>query len=166
MVMKRISLILISLALFTACNKDQVVPTTVSIFSPDIDTFTVVDNGITYFDTSLYVTLDELMTGDFITIRTVASTQFPIAFNVYNVTGPAGNTGLYQLYPQDTIATSNEFVEVYNGGMGYTIDSAAINITTVSQSLITGTYQLWLGNALGHKTVSGIIKCHNPQIEL
>jgi len=171
--MKKILFIPFILALFAACNKNQVVPTTVTVISNNQpDTFTLVDNGITYIDTQSFqfgtgatITLNEQGIHDLLTIGTNSNTRFPIELSLENIAGPTNGTGLYTLQMQDSTTSGSLFAETFSGGEGYTVDSVAINVTTLSSAALLGTYQLWLTNITGSKTVSGVIKCHHPRIE-
>ena len=170
--MKQISLILVCLALLTACNKNQVVPVTVNVISSNvIDTFTLTDNGITYIDTGTShfgtgaaITISEQAGNDFLNIIAGPNLHFPFEFSIQDIMGPGNGVGLYTLPAADSM-NGNSFAEAYSGGEGYTIDSAAVNLTTVSTTLVAGTYELWLSNINGRKTISGTIKCHHPVIE-
>ena len=171
--MKKLLFIPLILAMLAACNKDQVVPTTVTIISNNpLDTFTLVDNGITYTDTQSFqfgsgasITLIEQGAQDFLAINTNPNGHFPISFALQSIQGPTSGTGLYTEPRRDSAISGNSFAETYSGGEGYTVDSVAINITTVSSTALLGTYQAWLTNIAGSKTISGVIKCHHPRIQ-
>ena len=166
--MKNTLLLLICAVLFAACNKNQVVPTTVTIISgTPLDTLTLTDNGVTYIDTEstqgntgASITIEEQAGVGYLFMTTFAHAQFPIDINFQGILGPTTGAGLYA-GAQNSTASEYIFHEVFNGGEAYTVDSVAVNLTVVSGPQLAGTYMLWLSNSAGSKTVSGVIKYHH-----
>ncbi len=173
--MKKILLILICSIMLAACNKNPSDNITVTITSTKpIDTFTVIDNGITYIDTQSVIhgaganiVFQKTSSGAIFLMQTSPNTRFPILVQIESVPGPLNGIGVFKLSPIDSSLTNqNAYIETYNGGEAYTVDSVIINLTTFSSASVTGSYQIWLSNIAGSKTVTGTIKCFHPIIEL
>ena len=170
-IMKKIVLIVISLIAVAACNKNQSATTTVTTFPPNaIDTFTLTDNGVTYIDTQSHrntgasIVLQKTNTKTFLQISASSNTRFPISLNIGNIPGPINGIGIYKISPIDSLFTSGSFIETYSGGEAYTIDSITVNITAAAITTVTGSYQIWLRNVAGSKTVGGTIKSFHATI--
>jgi len=164
--MRKIALISICIAMLLACNKNQPFPTITVTSNTPVDTFTIIDNGVTYIDTqtsnntngaSMKITKDS--SESFYSVSVYDNIRFPIYFHFENIPGPVSGTGLFSaVLPPNVL-----FIEIFNGGELYIIQSVTVNITSSSSKEIKGTYQLALSNSGGSKTVSGLIKCYHPQ---
>ncbi len=104
------------------------------------------------------------------------SPQFPVSFDIA-ATGPInGGTGVYkysgvsdsamtELNRKDTTHGTGifgtTFSETFNEGQRYTIDSSVINVSKATETIIEATFQLWLSNKSGSKTVTGNIMCNS-----
>ncbi len=111
------------------------------------------------------------------TMAVTGRNGFPI-FLTLAAAGPASGVGAFKgkgapisQKPGSTSADTLDeraftptFKEAFNGGQEYTVDSVAVNIKESSSkpgrgTSVKGDYQMWVSNASGSKTVSGIIDC-------
>ena len=97
------------------------------------------------------------------------SPLFPISMHIA-ARGPISGVGIYKAKGIETSATGNDtlssFTEKFKDGQQYVVDSVIVNITKVASHLIKdnynvqGSFQMWLTNASGSKTVTGTIDCN------
>ena len=111
------------------------------------------------------------------TMAVNGTAAFPVFLTIAAV-GPAGGVGTYKGKGTPILQTSgnassdtvsdgsvtNGFKEAFSGGQADTVDSVAVNIKEATSkpgrgTLVKGDYQMWVSNASGSKTVTGIIDC-------
>ncbi len=153
--------------MIAACNKN--ISNNVVITSSRIpDTFTLTDNGVTYTD------IEDTLYGFKCSIETISegplfeifnnTTAIPVFIGLY---APVNGIGVYKIAPIDSNSSNIYhqvgylFTEIFNGGEAYDMDSLLMNVTTDSATTIIGSYQLWISNAGGNKTVTGTFSCHH-----
>lgn len=159
--MKRVLLIsAVAISLF-ACKKDNKENAT----SKSKNTFTYTTEGKTYtVNEGKRVTMIESTFIDASINKSANFTVFNLAVEGESIPvqvglmidGPLSGIGTY------TDVANGWVEEKYSGGMGYTINSASVNIVEASPTKITGTYQFSLKNASGAKTATGTFTINEP----
>ena len=157
-----------------ACKKKTDSPPTDPLSNILPDKLTITDNGTAYTDSGyfnygeLQCIIKKTANNSELTLYHTADSNFPITLNLINVVGPLNSLGLYQLSPIDSSSiptySQSTFTEVFSGGEGYTVDSIHVNVTAASLQTVLGSYQIWLNNTTGPKTVTGTITCYDARI--
>ena len=169
--MNHIFIINMGILLLTSSSKKSSTSTTTKVQIEDA--ITLVDNGVTYTNIGSKggfgnCTISKTINYSSLSLSVNTNSAFPISFKINDAGGPPNSLGVYKFAPIDTVDTrlnyNSSFTETFSGGESYTVDSILINITYAAGTTILGTYQFWLSNISGNKTVTGIIKWHDAYI--
>ncbi len=179
-VIKNIFFIITCPLVIAACTKSTSVTGSTSITysaNQHQDTFTVVDNGVTFSANSTFANIGECViekspSGSLFSIRTFQTTSFPFGISLHNIPGPLDGAGIFKQALADSpglVSSTSTVVEVINDSVqiNYFVDSAIINISYASVNTIIGSYTLWMNVAYDttRKTLTGIIKLYTADIE-
>lgn len=166
-------IIAVSLLTIAACTKpsNNSNNTTNNNTTTSANKVTVTDNGTAYADTGVgtlsptqpYVllTVQKFSTGSVLSISTI-TTSLPFYLGITAENGPASGIGSYVIYRN---TTAGQYIENFNGGQSYTVDTAVFTTTTCGSSNVSGTFTMWLSNTSGSKTVTGNFNCNQPTIQ-
>lgn len=151
---------MISALLFWSCKKDN------DNLSPHSkNTITYTTNGQTYtVNEGKRITMYESTFIDSYVYKSANFTSFNLAVEGEKVPveiglmidGPLSGIGTY------TNVVNGWVKEKFSGGMGYTIETASVNITEASPTKIVGTYQFSLENTSSTKTATGTFTINAP----
>jgi len=171
--MKKIFLIALALAMFAACNKNVSTGGSTKIISSPVpvDTITLTDNGVTYTDSAgllqLSCNITKTSTGSEFALYTSATNFFPYTIEISGLPCASLNSlGVYKVVLADSFVSGLYYLaRVSDGNQDvYVIDSLMFNITYAGLDTVKGSYIIWLGNGANDKTLSGILRCYNAQI--
>ncbi len=161
-------IIAVSLLTIAACTKPSSNTTNTTSSANKV---TVTDNGTVYTDSGVgtlsptqpYVLLSvqKFSTGSVLSISTI-TTSLPFYLGITAENGPASGIGSYVIYRN---TTAGQYIENFNGGQSYTVDTAVFTTTTCGSSNVSGTFTMWLSNTSGSKTVTGSFNCNQPSIQ-
>jgi len=156
---------------FDDSNNSSSTPTTPTVVGNMV---TIIDSGITYSDsgsgTAIQCIINKTTVNSYLTLNITGTATFPISVSISNASGPINSLGSYVIVPVDSSAAflsknANSFTEIFSGGENYTVDSVAANITQAYGTTVLGTFQMWLNNSMGSKTITGNINCYKATIK-
>jgi hypothetical protein len=173
-----IKLIMLALAATTltyaSCTKSSGSSSSSTSSNTTPNTITVTDNGSSYTVKGVnYYVSTHASSANFVNVGVTktslasnllignsgASMDFLMALTSIN--GPLSGAGTYTI----NASMLSTYKENFSGGQSYSVDTGVVNITTCSSSNVSGTFQLWLSNTGGSKTITGTINANQPNIQ-
>jgi hypothetical protein len=164
--------------LAVACTKSSssstTSPTSTTTTTSYPNKLTVVDNGTTYTAEGIGTTppsgtpavilvVQKYSNNSIFQINTYLNTFKDFYLELIASEGPVSGIGTFVIR-KDSHSAGCSFIEKFNGGLTYKIDTGVITTTSCSSSNVSGTYTLWLSNSSGNKTVTGSFNCNQPSI--
>ena len=165
--MKQVLLIALSAIFMAACSKTAAPGTNVFTTTIARDTFSLIDNGITFSDSDndmpyeCYILKTDSCS--YFNLRLFQNSPWPIQVVLQNVPGPLNGTGIYKQGYIDNQGMYN-FAESFNNeDIPNIIDSAMIDVTYANVDTLKGNITFWLMSALTgeYKTVTAVFKFYN-----